>query len=249
MKQIFTFFFLGLLATLGVLACGNSTNSNSSGIEQDSKEIADKAAFADSIKPAKQIRFTFENYPLNEIPRGWSQYYTGSGGTDWKVVTDNGQKVLAQLYSDNPGSHFNIIVNDSISATDVILSISMKGVKGNKDQGGGFVWRFKDKDNYYLVRANPLEDNVVLYKVKDGKRTDLPLIGKGKTYGVDVNALGNSYHTLSLVVKGDLFTVLLDDRELFKVQDSTFTNAGKVGLWTKADAVSYFDDYEIKVFK
>lgn len=249
MKQIFTSISFSLLTALGFIACGNSTNNNSSVTEEESKEIANNTIFADSVKPVGQISFDFKNNQLSQIPRGWSQHYTGSGGTDWKVIDDNGQKVLAQLYSDNPGRHFNIVVNDSISASDMILSVSLKGVKGNKDQGGGFVWGFTDKNNYYVARANPLEDNVVLYKVENGARTDLPLIGKGKTYGTEVPPMGDSWHTLKLVVNGDLFTVFLDDKELFKVKDSTFTNPGKIGFWTKADAVTYFDNFEVKIFR
>ena len=120
---------------------------------------------------------------------------------------------------------------------------------GGMDQGGGFVWRFTDADNYYVVRANPLEDNVVLYKVVKGKRTDLPLVDKGKTYGIEVEPLGNDWNTLKLTVKDNLFTVYLNDKELFQEMDETFIQAGKVGLWTKADAVTYFDDFEITTIK
>jgi hypothetical protein len=126
------------------------------------------------------------------------------------------------------------------------MEVKIKGVDGRKDQGGGFIWRFTDKNNYYVVRENPLENNVVLYKVKNGKRTDLPILGKGRTYGVDVNPLGNDWYTLKIKVNDDLFTVYLNGKELFKVKDNTFTNAGKIGLWTKADAVSFFDDLKIQ---
>jgi len=195
----------------------------------------------------KDTLISFENGLPGELPSGWSQFYTGQGSTDWKVLDDQGNKVLGQLYSDNPNGHFNVIVNDEISAKDIELTVRLKGVKGNHDQGGGFVWRFTDKNNYYVVRANPLEDNVVLYKVENGKRTDLPLVGKGKTYGVDVPSLGTGWNTLKLLVKDDLFTVFLNGKEIFKVQDKTFTNAGKVGFWTKADAVTYFDDLKIQI--
>ena len=188
----------------------------------------------------------FEEFTLDQLPNSWSQYYQGSGGTDWKIVNDEGNRVMAQLYSDNPNSHFNIAVNDKIIAKDMTLTVRLKGVTGKHDQGGGFVWRFTDKSNYYVVRANPLEDNVVLYKVENGRRTDLPLLGKGRTYGVDVPALGDGWNTLKLKVKGELFTVYLNDKELFKVQDNTFTGEGKVGFWTKADAVTYFDDFKIE---
>lgn len=199
---------------------------------------------------SKDKLFTFENEALGKIPDGWSQYFTGKGkSTSWKVVDDQGNKVLAQLSSDQPNYHFNEIVFDGFKTKNVELNVRLKGVQGKEDQGGGFVWRFTDANNYYVVRANPLEDNVVLYKVKNGKRTDLPLIGKGKTYGVKVAPLGNGWNDLKLTVMNDIFTVYLNGKEIFQVKDKTFTNAGKVGLWTKADAVSYFDDFKIKALK
>lgn len=231
-----------IASVLIAVACGNSKSENS---EKQVREVNAQTQFSDSLNPAETTSFDFENYPAGQLPDGWSEYYTGSGGTEWKIAEDNGNKVLAQLYSDNPNNHFNVIVNDGIVAKDMVLTARLKGVTGNHDQGGGFVWRFTDKNNYYVVRANPLEDNVVLYKVENGKRTDLPLAGKGRTYGVDVPTMGNQWHTLKLIVQGDVFTVFLNDKELFKVQDKTFTNTGKVGFWTKADAVTYFDDFEI----
>ena len=91
-----------------------------------------------------------------------------------------------------------------------------------------------------------MENNVVLYKVEDGKRTDLPLIDKGKTYGAEAPVPAGEWNTLKLIVKGDLFTVFLNNKELYRVSDQTFSKAGKVGFWTKADAVTYFDDFQIK---
>ncbi|MCE7056234.1 hypothetical protein LZF95_16245 [Algoriphagus sp. AGSA1] len=217
-------------------------------MSEEIQKFNQRAQFPDSVKPEETITFDFENYAAGQLPEDWSEYYAGSGSTEWKIVEDIGNKVMAQLYSDNPNNHFNVTVNNNITAQDMVLSVRLKGVTGNHDQGGGFVWRFSDKDNYYVVRANPLEDNVVLYKVENGKRTDLPLVGKGKTYGVDVEPLGNGWNTLKLVVKDDLFSVFLNNKELFTVQDNTFTEAGKVGFWTKADAVTYFDDFEIKKF-
>ncbi len=203
-------------------------------------EIQNSISLTDTI-------FTFDHCESGKIPIGWSQYYTGKGEqTDWKILNDDGNKVLAQLSSDNPNYHFNEIVFNGFELKNVELKVKMKGVKGKKDQGGGFVWRFTDADNYYVVRANPLEDNVVLYKVKNGKRTDLPLVGKGKTYGVDVKPLGNDWNNLKLAVQDNLFTVYLNDKQIFQVTDDTFTKAGKIGLWTKADAVSYFDNFQVK---
>jgi len=199
---------------------------------------------------AKDKTFTFENYETGKIPLGWSQYFTGKGkSTNWKIIDDQGNKVLAQLSNDHPNYHFNEIVFDDLQLKNMELKVRLKGVTGKMDQGGGFVWRFVDANNYYVVRANPLEDNVVLYKVKNGKRTDLPLIGKGKTYGVDVAPLGSGWNDLKLAVLEDIFTVYLNGKQIFQVQDKTFTKEGKVGLWTKADAVTYFDNFEIKALK
>ena len=191
--------------------------------------------------------FSFEEYTENKIPAGWTQCITGRGsGTDWAILNDKGNKVLAQLSSENPNYHFNDIVYDGFIVKNVELKVSMKGVDGRMDQGGGFIWRFTDRNNYYVVRANPLEDNVVLYKVVNGKRTDLPLKGQGRTYGVNVKPLGNDWNELKLTVKDNLFTVYLNDKEIFQVEDDTFIDAGKIGLWTKADAVSYFDNFTVK---
>ncbi len=201
-------------------------------------------------KLTKDTIFNFENYESDKLPADWSEYFTGRGEkTEWKIVDDNGNKVLAQLSQGSIDYHFNDVVFDGFKAKNVELKVKMKGVKGKTDQGGGFIWRFIDKDNYYVVRANPLEDNVVLYKVRNGNRTDLPVLGKGRTYGVDVEKLGNDWNTLKLTVADDLFSVFLNGKQIFQVKDTTFTEAGKVGLWTKADAVTYFDNFEVKTIK
>jgi len=229
-----------------VLMTAACANSNSKPPQGEVQESTPQTEVNEPMKQTSDTGFDFEDYITGQLPEGWSQYFNGPGGTDWQVMDDHGNKVLAQLYSDNPNGHFNIIVNDGISMKDMTLTVRLKGVTGDHDQGGGFIWRFTDKDNYYVVRSNPLEDNVVLYKVENGKRSDLPLIDKGRTYGVDVPKIGDTWHTMILTVKDDLFTVYLDANELFKVQDSTFPDAGKIGLWTKADAVTYFDDFKIE---
>jgi len=229
-----------LVACITVLLnCNQSQNQKTSEVK---KIIVKKEIIKDTT-------FTFDNYTINKLPEGWSQYYTGKKGENpnWQVVDDNGNKVLAQLTKNNPNYHFNDIVFDNIVAKNIELQVKIKAVTGNEDQGGGFIWRFTDADNYYVVRENPLEDNVVLYKVENGKRTDLPLINKGRTYGVNVDKLGNGWNTLKLTVENNLFTVYLNNKQLFQVKDSTFKNAGKTGLWTKADAVSYFDDFTVKI--
>jgi len=223
---------------------------NQAETDKKSKEKFDKSVKKIQKLPAlsNDTVFDFENYEADKIPENWSEYFTGKGDkTKWKIVDDNGNKVLAQLSQGSENYHFNEIVFNGFKAKNVKLEVRMKGVKGKMDQGGGFVWRFIDKDNYYVVRANPLEDNVVLYKVEKGIRTDLAVLGKGRTYGMEVPPLGNGWNNLKLMVVDDLFIVYLNFKEIFRVKDSTFMQAGKVGLWTKADAVSYFDDFMVKV--
>ncbi len=228
------------LILFGSCQQGQSRETNSATENKSETVVVVETKTADTI-------FNFENCATARIPENWSQTFTGRKGENpnWKVVDDKGNKVLAQLSKDNPNYHFNVIVFDEFELKDVQLTVKLKGVDGSMDQGGGFVWRYTDADNYYVVRANPLEDNVVLYKVKDGKRTDLPVVGKGRTYGVDVEPLGSGWNNLKLKVKGDLFTVFLNGKQIFEVKDTTFTGAGKIGLWTKADAVSYFDDFQV----
>jgi hypothetical protein len=241
-----------LLSTLLFMGCRHTktTGGNSAAEEPSTAEQSTTPAAVEAAPATVDTTFTFDNCVTGKLPEGWSQGFTGRGtGTKWDVEDDNGNKVLAQLSKNNPSYHFNVIAFNDLSLKNVEVTVRLKGVTGHEDQGGGFVWRFKDFNNYYVVRANPLEDNVVLYKVVEGKRTDLPLVGKGRTYGVKVNPLGNVWNTLKLVVKDDLFTVYLNGKELFQVKDATFTDAGKIGLWTKADAVTYFDDFNVKELK
>ncbi len=194
------------------------------------------------------ITFDFDKYPVGKLPQGWMQVSTGGGVSKWQVLKDQNTNVLAQISNENPGSHFNLVINNEIEVTNIDLSVKVRAVGGRKDQGGGLIWRYKDPQNYYVLRANPLENNVVLYKVEEGIRTNLLVLGKSSTYGVDVPTLGNGWHTLRVTVKEELFTVYLDDKELFKVHDDTLEYSGRVGLWTKSDAVSYFDDFSINPY-
>ena len=237
-----------ILITISAFALISCTTALSEKTEEESQETPVKTQ-AYIEEQGRDTIFDFENSELNKLPIDWSQFYTGKKGENpnWQIKADNTNKVLAQLTKANPNYHFNVVVFNKIVAKNIELAVDMKAVSGGMDQGGGFVWRFTDAGNYYVVRANPLENNVVLYKVKNGVRTDLPLMGKGRTYGVDVPEMGKTYHKLKLIVKDNIFTVFLDGKELFKVKDDTFENAGKIGLWTKADAVTYFDNFSVKI--
>ena len=163
----------------------------------------------------------------------------------WVIQTDGSNKVLAQADSDPTNSRFPVAVLSDLTAADVDVSVRFKPISGRVDQAAGLVWRYQNQDNYYLVRANALEGNVVLYKVQGGKRTDLPLKGAGRTYGKKTTVPAGRWSTLRVVATGAVFEVYFNDSKLYDVEDKTFTNAGKVGVWTKADSVTQFDDLTV----
>jgi hypothetical protein len=194
--------------------------------------------------PEKTREFLFAKGDLGKVPAGWKAAQTGKGeGSVWKVVADatapsKSGFVLAQTAS-SPKALFNLCVADDTSYRDVEISVAFKAQEGVEDQGGGIVWRYQDADNYYLARMNPLEDNYRFYKVAAGKRTQLA----GKE-GIKVPA--GEWHTLRIRHVGDRIECELDGKKLLEVKDDTFTKAGKVGLWTKADARTYFDQLRVR---
>ena len=153
---------------------------------------------------------------------------------------------LAQTDEDATGYRFPACVLDAVRATNVDLSVRFKPVKGSADQAAGLIWRFRDQDNYYLLRANALETNLVLYKVQAGRRSDIKAKGAGMfSYGKKAKVPSGAWSTLRVVAKGALFEAYLNGEKVFEVEDRTFPDAGKVGVWTKADSVTYFDDLKI----
>jgi len=192
----------------------------------------------------------FEAAVVDSPPEGFTFAKTGSGDQgQWVVVgadsAPSGRHTLSQSSADPTGSRFPLAIYEGFTGRDVDVSVRFMPVFGEVDQAGGLVWRYRDPDHYYLVRANALEDNVVLYKVENGKRTDLPVKGAGRTYGVKQKVPGKSWSELRVTARGNLFTVSFNGKQLFQVEDSTFQEAGKVGLWTKADSVTQFDDLRI----
>jgi hypothetical protein len=175
------------------------------------------------------------NVPLGQLPPDWTAAKTGEGpGSVWQVVEDAtapGGKALAQTSAEGPKKLFNLCVNDKVKLGDLDMSVKFKAVAGRIDQGGGLVWRFKDPGNYYLARMNPLEDNYRVYKVVDGKRTQLAT--------ADLKAAAG-WHTLRVVHQGNRIVCQFDGKPYLDVKDDTFREAGKIGLWTKADAQTRF---------
>lgn len=204
---------------------------------------------------ARAQTYRFDGQKADEPPKGMTCALTGKGrpGT-WKVLADqtapSPPNVLAQTDGDGTSYRFPVCVVDAVTAVDLDLSVRFKPVSGAGDQAAGLVWRYRDQDNYYIVRANALENNVVLYKVEKGKRTTLDPKGSGtSTYGRKVRVPSGTWSTLRVVAKGAVFETYLDGERLFGVEDATFTGSGQVGVWTKADSVTYFDDLELTVIK
>jgi hypothetical protein len=177
-------------------------------------------------EPTKRI-WTFDDEASGAIAKGFS-----NDVGDWRVESSDSGKALAQK-AKNANSVFNITLIGDTSAKDLDISVRMKPIAGEIDQGGGLVWRAKDAKNYYLVRYNPLEDNFRLYKVVDGKRTLIQ--------NADITH-SDGWHTLRVTMQGDRMTCYYDGKKYLEGTDQTFAGAGKIGLWSKADAQSHFDD-------
>jgi hypothetical protein len=189
----------------------------------------------------------FSSDAAGEAPKGFLFAHTAKVGAPgkWVVQADGSNKVLVQVDADSTRSRFPVAVLSDVTAADVELSVRFKPVSGRVDRAAGLVWRYQDQDNYYIVRANALEGNVVLYKVQNGKRTDLPLKWEGRTYGKKAEVPSGQWSTLRVVAGGSRFEVHFNGAKLYEVEDATFTQAGKVGVWTKADSVTQFDDLTV----
>jgi hypothetical protein len=178
---------------------------------------------------------------LGSPPAGFTFARTGRGEDGaWSVVEDNTAQAghaIEQTSTDAADYRFPLAIPDSFSAADVAVEIRFKAVAGRIDQAAGIAVRLADADNYYVARANALEDNVRFYRVVGGRREQLG--------GANLKVTSNQWHTLGLRAEGERFTVCYDGKTLFSVTDKTFGEAGGVALWTKADSVTRFDQMKI----
>ncbi|NOG73364.1 hypothetical protein [Roseicella sp. DB1501] len=188
----------------------------------------------------------FEAAPLGAPPPGFTVALTGGGPPPrWVVLEDAtapaGPKVLAEISRDRTDTRFPLAVLDGVRARDAALSVRFRAIDGRVDQAAGLVLRYRDARNYYVARANALENNVRLYRVVDGRRIQFA--------GTDAPVPRDRWQTLGLRVEGERFDVWLDRRALFTATDRTFTNAGQVGVWTKADSLTHFDSFEVEALR
>ena len=187
--------------------------------------------------------WNFDKNIAGKAPQGFTSALTGQGTIgEWTVMKDataaSQPNVLAQTSQDKTDYRFALAIAEGTSYRDLALSVKFKAISGKVDQGAGLVFRLQDKDNYYIVRANALEDNFRLYHVVKGRRVQFA--------GANFKVTSQEWHEIKVEARGDEFKCYYDKQLKFTAKDSTFKDAGKVGLWTKADSVIYFDDLTAK---
>ena len=188
-------------------------------------------------------KWDFESGLVDQPPAGFSFGRTGGGRTGrWVIKADknapSGVHVLAQLDTDSTSYRFPIAVFEKLSLRDFRLAVRCKPMSGQIDQACGVVFRYRDENNYYVVRANALENNIRLYYVRNGERHQFA------DWKVPVSS--GMWHELRVSANGDLFEISWNGKKVVEVRDKTFSEPGRIGLWTKADSVTYFDDLTVE---
>ncbi|MCG3197782.1 MAG: PepSY domain-containing protein [Candidatus Omnitrophica bacterium] len=211
------------------------------GDEEDEDEEGDDEEEGDE---EGEFKLTFDRMSLGKITEGCRIAETHGKGTKakWEVIemegAPSGKRVFAVVETKNSGETFNLAYADGGTVKDLELSVKLKAISGQEDQGGGLVWRLKDENNYYLARWNPLENNFRVYSVSGGERKQLG--------GVDIVADPQAWHEIEITMSGNKIVAEFDGKKYITIEDDTLPNAGTIGLWTKADAATAFDDLEIE---
>jgi len=177
----------------------------------------------------------FDNFKVGAAPSGWTATQTGSGSAKWSVEKDASAPSKPNVLKQSGEATFPVCIKDDTSLKDGFVEVKFKPVSGKEDQAGGVIWRVQDANNYYISRANALEDNITIYHTINGKRVAFKNINTKVTSGV--------WHTLRVDFEGNKFTVTFDGNKVIEATDESFANAGKIGVWTKADSVTLFDDF------
>ena len=202
-----------------------------------------------SVASAETIRF--DGDAPGSLPAGWVTAMTHAGGEPrWEIARDPSAPsppfVFAQTSQDRTAGRFPLAIWGGASIREGEVSVAFKTLSGTVDQAAGIVWRYRDPNNYYIVRANALENNIVLYKVENGVRLSIAPKGlPSRSYGVKHEVPKGQWSTLRIVFKDSHFAVYFNREQVFETEDQTFTNAGRTGLWTKADSVTFFDDFSV----
>ena len=177
----------------------------------------------------------FDDARPGELPAGWVAGVTGSGTPNWSVEADATAPSRPHVLRQSGEGTFPWCVKSDAAIQDGFVEVTFKPVAGKEDRAGGLIWRWQDGDNYYVARANALEHNVTIYHTVNGRRVSF--------HSVNLHVAGNVWHTLRVDFTGRHFTVRFDGAVAMEADDETFTHAGGVGVWTKADSVTLFDDF------
>lgn len=219
---------ISISVMISVAFCSNVSSKNSQVVVEDSYS-----------QTGYDTIFDFDNETEGQLPSGFVADATNKAKSiKWNIVNDNGNKVVEQQ-AVNSGSCYNLLVLEKIACENFTASVKIKAISGEEDQGGGLVWRYIDKNNYYIARYNPLEYNLRFYRVVNGSRKELE--------STDSDIKQGEWFTLNIVMKGNKITCSMNGKTMIESTDDTFISAGLIGFWTKADAVTYFDDLKIKI--
>jgi 3-keto-disaccharide hydrolase len=186
----------------------------------------------------------FDSAATGAPPEGWTLTMTGRGQPKWTIEPESTAPSKPNVLKQSGQATFPVALKNGTSIRDGFVEVQFKAIAGSEDRAAGIIWRAKDADNYYVVRANALEDNVVLYKTIKGVRSSLDIVGREGGYGVKVPVPANQWHSLRCEFAGARFKVIFNGQNMFEVEDASITDAGMIGLWTKADSVTVFDDLE-----
>lgn len=192
--------------------------------------------------PGQSITYNFDSDSVGAMPAKFHSARTGQGTEgQWVVMADptapSKPNVVAQTSTDTTDYRFPLLIADEGSFKDLELTVRFKPVSGKVDRAGGLVFRLKDANNYYIVRANAAENNYRLYHVINGSRRQFA--------GANLKVTSGEWHELRVECVGNKIICYYDGTKKIEATDDTFKDAGKIGLWTKADSVTYFDDLRV----
>lgn len=188
-------------------------------------------------------KVNFDADAIGQAPAGWTVAKTGQGDPKWTVEGDPTAPSKSKVVKQSGRATYPLLLKNETSIKNGFVEVHFKALSGSEDRAAGLVWRAKDANNYYVVRANALEDNIVLYKTVNGQRSPLDIVGRRGGYGVKVPVPANRWHMLKVEFVGTRFNVVFNGKPIFEVEDATLNDTGWVGLWTKADSVTVFDGF------
>jgi len=213
-----------LMILLAVMSC------NTMAMDPNDEDLSYIANFSPSSETA-----SFDTDKPGKLPAGWFADVTGRGSSRWTIESDTTAPSKPNVLKQSGSGAFPWCIRKDVSIADGYVEVKFKPISGKEDQAGGVVWRWKDGDNYYVVRANALENNLALYYTEKGNRRTLKY--------VDAPVVRNVWHQLRVDFQGKRIKVFLDGKSYIKYEDGHITGAGAVGVWTKTDSVTAFDDF------